>query len=604
VGPLPGANGGGGLGGLRSGAPRGAGGGGSAGAVGGGAAGGGGGGGGAAAAAPAGRRNVGSHFNDVYEYVCDTGVWRRLAVDDTREDVLPARRRHASAVVVSGRLFIYGGFDAYDHVLGDVWEFHLSTRRWSRFAAASPRGQSAPSPRAEHTAVLSGDKMVVFGGYDGKRKLNDTLVLSFVTKEWSRPPQSDGLLPSRRCKHTAVVHGGVMYVVGGFQFHNGNNYAATDVHALDLTTYVWSTQAYTGDSPDALQGHKAAVVGDSMVIFGGKVRGDPALSTEGRSSALNTEVYQYRFAACKWFVVPVGGVSPAPRQLHSVVSVSEADGRFSLYVFGGSDRTKSRFYADLSELRGLRVFSRKRARPAAFFTLPGGARSVAGRLVAGGAGATGGAGGVGAASLLPPDWVGADDEEGDDLACRVCADTATLLGNPLFSDVAFEVEGRTIPAHRCVLYVRGDYFRRMFSSRMREGSAAVIPVPGVTYAVFYAVLSYLYSGCVVLEDGELALEVLKAADMFRLDGLRAACVERLEVSMRVDNAATICQVADTHNAAGLKIYCITFIVQHFKEVIGTAAFQDLMRADPSGLGLEILNAFSDNPPTAKRMRMS
>lgn len=459
--------------------------------------------------------------------------------------------------------------------------------------------------------------MIVFGGYDGKRKLNDTLVLSFSTREWSRPQQSDCLLPSRRCKHTAVVHDGIMYVVGGFQFHDGNNYAATDVHALDLTTYVWSTQAYTGDSPDALQGHKAAVVGDSMVIFGGKVRGDPALSTEGRSSALNTEVYQYRFAACKWFVVPVGGASPSPRQLHSVASVAEADGRYSLYVFGGSDRTKSRFYSDLSELRGLRVFTRKRPRPAAFFTLPGNVRGMGGRAGIGGgadgrgagpAGSGGGVSGAGDAlpgrSALPADWAAADDEEGDELACRVCTDTASLLGNPLFSDVAFEVEGRTIPAHRCVLYVRGDYFKRMFSSRMREGSAAVVPVPGVSYAVFYAVLSYLYSGCVVLEDGDLALEVLKAADMFRLDGLRAACVERLEVSMRTENAATICQVADTHNAAGLKAYCITFIVQHFKEVILTAAFQDLMRTDPSGLGLEILSAYSDNPPAAKRQRMS
>lgn len=162
-----------------------------------------------------------------------------------------------------------------------------------------------------------------------------------------------------------------MYVVGGLQIHDGNKYADTDVHALDLTTCVCSTQAYKGDSPAALQGHKAAVVGESMVIFGGKARGDPALSTECRSSALNPEVYQYWFSACKWFEVPVGGASPSPRQLHSVALVAEADCRYSLYVFGGSDRTNSRFYSDLSELRGLRVLTRKHPRPAAFFSLPG-----------------------------------------------------------------------------------------------------------------------------------------------------------------------------------------------------------------------------------------
>lgn len=503
-------------------------------------------------------------------------------------------------------VFVYGGFSVEGTVISDLWEYKLESNTWLRLPtpAASPANDRyyhpqdtgnkkpvVPVGRAEHTAVTYGNKMVVFGGYDGKRKLNDIYVFDFVTQRWSRPAIAEHNAPSRRCKHSAVLYKKRMYITGGFQYKEGDNYALTDMHALDLDTFVWSSILMGNSCPEALQGHKAVVCGDSMYVLGGKVRqrlrGHPphhsnfpstmqmsmplrdgnnpqSMSTSGppvqpvtmdlgyvarpgapdnRSSGLNNVVFRYIFDANKWEILETSGHPPAPRQLHAAVALPTGGGRGSIFVFGGTDRSKQRFFNDLAELRGVRITSD---------------------------------------AFAPP--------------CQACSSYNILLDSNVFSDVYFVVEGRTIHAHRAILYARSEYFQNMFDSRMRESIQTEIVIPEVSYEVFRGVLEYLYSGKVKVTHGKLALDLLKAADMFRIEGLRNVCVEKVEQAVTVDNAAFVCQVADTHNAQHLKVFCITFIMQNFKEVIKSESFQTLMRQDPGGLGHEILEAYSENSP--------
>lgn len=606
------------------------------------------------------RPGIGRHFGTLHEFSYDEGEWRLL---HNGEGEAPRARRHASCVVHGGSLFVYGGFDVDDSVLSDLWEFRIEQRVWEKVKASvraahnsnlyllgEGTGSSMPVARAEHTAIVHCNRMVIFGGYDGKKKLNDTYVYDFALRKWSQPPNAKHNPPSRRCKHSAVLYDKKMYVLGGFQYNNGDNYALTDLHALDLETFVWSSIIMSTGNPEALQGHKAVVCGDSMYVLGGKVRGGggrsasasttlaassgnvvvhhapaaiaaasggnmnapvamfgsgnaavaaavaPQAGTNGavtgapsssalgfgvahsalqsalhavhaasnlsahagpalipsqerssglnqHSSGLNQHVFRYRFDANKWCVLQTSGQKPMPRQLHAAVALPSGGGRSSIFVFGGTDKAKQRYFDDLCELRGIRSTTQSNITP-----------------------------------------------------CGNCASTRTLLNNEMFSDVRFLVEGRVVYAHRCILYSRAEYFRHMFDSNMREQSQSEIEIPDVSYAVFSAVMEFLYSGRVKVDEGHLALDLLKAADMFRLDRLRSLCVEKVEQAVTVDNAAFICQVADTHNAQHLKLYCITFIMQNFKEVICSESFQGLMRQDPGGLGREILEAYSDNSP--------
>lgn len=556
------------------------------------------------------RPGIGLHFNSLHEFSYDAGEWRLMhpgcSTNHARAQKLPKPRRHASIVVHGGSLFVYGGFDVEDNVLDDLWEYHIEVNTWS-LALSSPgsptafasleavRRGSVPVARAEHTAITHGNRMIIFGGYDGKKKLNDTYVYDFETKQWSRPSAADHNSPSRRCKHSAVMYKKKMFITGGFQYKDGDNYALTDMHVLDLETYVWSSVLMGNGCPEALQGHKAVVCGDSMYVLGGKVRQrhrssmpsstnihsalynqmtfhsaiDPvtntpsvslsalpsqratveipfsshAIHTDSRSSGLNNSVFRYMFDANKWSCLDTSGHPPAPRQLHAAVSLPTGGGRGSIFLFGGTDKSKQRFFNDLAELRGIRI---------------------------------------------TPD-VGP-------IPCDTCSSFGILLDNASFSDVTFVIEGKKMYAHRCILYARSEYFRSMFDSKMRETSEKEITIQNISYEVFRAVLEYLYSGRVRVTQGRLAVDLLKAADMFRIDGLRNLCVARVEEAVTVQNAAFICQVADTHNAQHLKMYCITFIMQNFREVIKSGSFHALMRQDPGGLGHEILDAYSDISP--------
>ncbi|CAL0317097.1 unnamed protein product [Lupinus luteus] len=90
-----------------------------------------------------------------------------------------------------------------------------------------------------------------------------------------------------------------------------------------------------------------------------------------------------------------------------------------------------------------------------------------------------------------------------------------LINGQAFSDVTFQVEGRFVHAHRCILAARSLFFRKFFcgpdppsgldpareASRLNSGGTgttpgalSVIPVNSVGYEVFMLLLQFLYSG--------------------------------------------------------------------------------------------------------------
>lgn len=587
------------------------------------------------------RPGIGVHFNSMYEYSVETATWRILhrgyPSHNSLPFILPKPRRLASMVVHGCSLFVYGGFDIDDNVLADFWEFNIQTITWTQVFSSPPspspmqfpsgpldiHPSSIPVARAEHSAVVDGNYMIVFGGYDGKKKLNDTFLFDFARRQWLRPVRTDQNAPSRRCKHSAVVYMHRMYVVGGFQFQDGDNYAMTDMHVLDLDTLTWSDVQTIGSRPEALQGHKAVVCGDSMYFVGGKIKiplqstlipnnlprfnlpvpqrlildhvstlnpeyiglphvtatvasnapqarsdndmtssvpaGQPNAASptnpgvfpppDMRLSELNSLVFRYSFYSNRWSVVETNGPALIPRQLHAAVSLPSGNGRMSLFVFGGTDRLKQHFFHDFWELRDIWTTDETISQP-----------------------------------------------------CNTCISTNVLFNKPLFSDVKFIVDGKPVYAHRCLLYTRSEYFQNMFRSNMREAMESEIVISEVPYEVFLGVIEFLYSGKVEEMDEKLAMELLKAADMYQIEGLQKICVGKVEDAVTVENAAMVCQVAEMHKSLRLKQYCINFISRNFREVIHTESFLRLMGEDAKGLGLDILEAYAEARPYSSRVK--
>src|SRR5256884_1990548 len=81
---------------------------------------------------------------------------------------------------------------------------------------------TAPSARAEHTAVWTGSEMIVWGGYfedNGFQELNTGGLYDPSTDSWTATSIIN--VPSERARHTAVWTGSEMIVWGGFDDPDG-----------------------------------------------------------------------------------------------------------------------------------------------------------------------------------------------------------------------------------------------------------------------------------------------------------------------------------------------------------------------------------------------
>ncbi|XP_074306741.1 BTB/POZ domain and ankyrin repeat-containing protein NBCL-like [Silene latifolia] len=141
-----------------------------------------------------------------------------------------------------------------------------------------------------------------------------------------------------------------------------------------------------------------------------------------------------------------------------------------------------------------------------------------------------------------------------------------LINGQAFSDVTFNVEGRLVHAHKCILAARSLFFRKFFCDPNHQSGQApispraaqqVIPVNSVGYEVFMLLLQFLYSGqCSVVPQkheprpncGEracwhthcssavdLALDTLSAARSFGVEQL--ALLTQKQLASMVEKAS-------------------------------------------------------------------
>mmetsp|Transcript_63025 Transcript_63025/g.176278 ORF Transcript_63025/g.176278 Transcript_63025/m.176278 type:complete len:772 (+) Transcript_63025:110-2425(+) len=113
-------------------------------------------------------------LDDLYELRCGDRIIREIRHAGSR----PYKRYRHSAVVYGKSMFIFGGTSKLQERYDDLWEFNIEREMWSEVAVAGAR----PSARTFHCAAVLSGQMFVFGGYDGERK-NDLHVLALPGSE-------------------------------------------------------------------------------------------------------------------------------------------------------------------------------------------------------------------------------------------------------------------------------------------------------------------------------------------------------------------------------------------------------------------------------------
>jgi len=226
------------------------------------------------------------------------------------------RDRHVS-VAHGNSVYVHGGFDGKSRV-NDFWRFDFSAMTWREVSVQSG---TPPSPRHSHAAVVHGDSLYVFGGYDGSYK-SDLHEFDFLQSTWSTVPAA-GRRPRARYRATAVVHKNSLLLYGG---HDGTRHLS-DTHVFDFDTSTWSQLATDGPIPPPRDSHVSAMHGNSMYVFGGS-----------SGSALN-DLHELQLvtkdsnSGARWRQIKTAGADQPCQRFCHVASVHNE----SLYVFGGYD---------------------------------------------------------------------------------------------------------------------------------------------------------------------------------------------------------------------------------------------------------------------------
>ncbi|MFN7973912.1 MAG: hypothetical protein U0166_16465 [Acidobacteriota bacterium] len=122
---------------------------------------------------------------------------------------------------------------------------------------------NAPSPRSQHTAVWTGSDMIVWGGYDGSANVATGGRYSPSNDSWAAGGTAAAGAPSARVRHSAVWTGARMVIWGGFD----GSCSSTGAR-YDPASDTWAATSPV-NAPTARLRHSAVMAGSEMIVWSG-----------------------------------------------------------------------------------------------------------------------------------------------------------------------------------------------------------------------------------------------------------------------------------------------------------------------------------------------
>ena len=170
---------------------------------------------------------------------------------------LPCGRCGHTMNTYKDSLYVFGGYDG-KRWLNDLYQFNTQSLVWSQVTITGP----SPQPRQYHASATINNLLYIYGGYNGSIWLQDLIIADLESLKW-RFPKTYGLSPTAKEGLAMASMGDYIYIHGGW-----NGRANGDLHKLNTITNEWSLIVTKGVRPE-LCGHSMTVVNDSLYIFGG-----------------------------------------------------------------------------------------------------------------------------------------------------------------------------------------------------------------------------------------------------------------------------------------------------------------------------------------------
>jgi N-acetylneuraminic acid mutarotase len=184
----------------------------------------------------------------------------------------PEARQDHTAVWSGNEMIVWGGGGAA--VYGNGARYDPAANTWT------PTAVTSLTPRYGHSAVWAGNQMTVWGGANGSTYFNDGARYNPASDTWVATATAGA--PTARANHSAVWTGSEMIVWGGCS--GGGSLCSTSTNTggrYNPCTNAW-TATNTAGAPSARSNHVAVWSGSLMIVWGnGRTGGryDPATNT-------------------------------------------------------------------------------------------------------------------------------------------------------------------------------------------------------------------------------------------------------------------------------------------------------------------------------------
>jgi hypothetical protein len=200
-------------------------------------------------------------LSDVWSFDLTARRWQRLA------DGPSARYDHDGAFdEAAGRAWVFGGYDASNQPLDDLWQFTFATNEWAKIETAS--GRPAPRTNAAFAHIGSG-KLLLFGGHELGPTNPDSWVFDLEKRTWTQFRESMPPLAWAHFAQTPDVRCHSLFLFGG-----DNNDQKDTAQLLELRagkSEIRVREVPVNDQPPARR-HASLVIDQNrrrLVMFGG-----------------------------------------------------------------------------------------------------------------------------------------------------------------------------------------------------------------------------------------------------------------------------------------------------------------------------------------------
>ncbi|EFA82284.1 ankyrin repeat-containing protein [Heterostelium album PN500] len=165
-------------------------------------------------------------------------------------------------------------------------------------------------------------------------------------------------------------------------------------------------------------------------------------------------------------------------------------------------------------------------------------------------------------------------------------DETAVSNSGLFSDVTFIVESNKIPAHRCILSVRSEHFKRLL---LKHKSEKELEIKDISFKVFQSILDWVYNESVStfkvkeIVDLSFATQLLIAAIKYNIKALVQLCEQYLIETVTSTSISSIWQdLRSTEiksNCPELAKRCAHLLCKNWNVVGIIKAIADMPRVD-------------------------